>query len=332
MADEQTQTPESTQTPENPAPSGVSLLDSMYPSQEAPVVEEPKPEGEGEGQEATGEGAEQGGEAQEVELSSLEELAEHFELDPEWLQTLSITQKVNGEAIPVKLADALATHRKVTAGDQYLTEAKTKAKSILEEANQQKEQLSGTLSTFAKLLESVESELERDTKGIDWAKLRESDPAEYAAKKAELKERRERLDQTKAEAAKAWQQVAAKAAQEQQEALKQRLPQEREVFLERVPEWADEEKAAAEREKVAQYLSGEGFSEDDIRVASFNGKVLAMAVKAMRYDAAKAKSETIKKKVVKIPKVLKPGPKTTETPKPNDAGRKDDPASILYPH
>jgi hypothetical protein len=49
----------------------------------------------------------------------------------------------------------------------------------------------------------------------------------------------------------------------------------------------------------------------------------------MRYDASKQKLATVKKKVVKIPKVLKPGPKPAATPKPNGAA-KADPVSILY--
>lgn len=319
MADEPltTETPE---TPGNPAESGVSLLGSLYgPSEE--TANEPE-SSEAPQEAAPEEGSEE--QVEEVEITTVEELAEHFQIDPEWIQNLKITQKVNGQPVEFSIAEALATHRKVAAADSYLAEAKQKAKAIEEEARQKEQAVVSTLASFSKLVESVEAELDKDIKNIDWNRLREDDPAEYAAKKADIKERRERLDKMKQEAVASYQEMLRQAAEAQQRLREERLPQERQIFLERVPDWNPQE-----RDELVKYLFEEGFSEHDIQVFAFNGRLLALAVKAMRNDKAKTRSEAAKKKVVKIPKVMKPGSKSKPTPKANGV-EKQDAVSILY--
>lgn len=307
---------------------GASLLDSMYPAETHADIKEVPNDDETAVSEGEAETSEEE-ETEEVELSSFDELAEHFDLDRDWLKGLKVETKVNGEVGQVSLSEMVAKYQQYQMGDVYLKEAKEKADQIVSEARQEKESIAGTVVAFSKLMENVEAEIERDVKNIDWAKLRQDDPAEHAAKKEEIRERRERLKELKQEAQKTYQEAAQKAKQQHLAALEENLPKEREMFFERVPEWRDNDKASSEREEVVKYLSNEGFGEQDIKVAAYNGRLLAMAVKAMRYDAAKAKSQAAKKKVVKVPKVLKPGSKSKEAPKTNGAAKKD-PATILY--
>jgi len=262
-----------------------------------------------------------------VDIHTFEELAEHLETDTDFLRGLSVTEKVNGKQIEVPIAEALATHRKVKAADSYLSEAKDKAKTIVDEVAQQKERYAESIAEFAVLIQSVEQELEGDIKKTDWAGLRKDDPAEYSAKTLEVKERRDRLLGMRQQAAQTYQQLVAQSTEKEEQQKIESLPQEQEALLSRIPEWSDESKAAKEQTEVVSYLTADGFSEQEIGVASFNGKLLAMAIKAMRYDNSKDKSQAAKKKVVKIPKVLKPGSKSSDA-KPNASG--DDPVSILY--
>lgn len=343
MADE----PEVTQQRETRSPGGM-LADGLYgktnpdpevtpqdPPPADPPPDDPAMEADPEGDPEAVADPEEGTEVataadDDQEVKSFEELAEHLELDPEWFRGLAITEKVNGKEVQVTLADALSTHRKVKAADTYLSEAKTKSKAILEDANQQKDALQSTVATLGKLVETLEDEYQRDTKGIDWAKLREDDPAEYSARREEIRDRKARLDEIKSQAAQALSGVTEKTQQHRLHAMQERLPEERQALLERVPEWKDTEKAEAERGDLVNYLSGDGFSENEIRAASFNGKVLALAIKAMRYDKSKSKANSAGKKVRRVPKVLKPGGGKPD-PKPNgkDKGN-NDPASILY--
>ena len=130
---------------------GVALADEMYPDPTPPVEDPPAdpPVVDDPGDETPADisadeqdtppvdepGDDTGGDDENaIEVSSVEELAEHFEFDPEWMQNLTITQKVNGKEVSVQLADALTTHRQVAAGDEYLADAKQKAKGIIDQA------------------------------------------------------------------------------------------------------------------------------------------------------------------------------------------------------
>ena len=313
-------------------------MDSLYgPSEE--TADEPE-SSEAPQEAAPEEGSEE--QVEEVEITTVEELAEHFQIDPEWIPNLKITQGSEEHTSelqsPLIISYAVFCLKKIflmirrpprSTLFPYTTLFRSKAKAIEEEARQKEQAVVSTLASFSKLVESVEAELDKDIKNIDWNRLREDDPAEYAAKKADIKERRERLDKMKQEAAASYQETLRKAAEAQQKLLQERLPQEQQIFLERVPEWSDSEKKTQERDELVKYLSEEGFSEHDIQVAAFNGRLLALAVKAMRYDKAKTRSEAAKKKVVKIPKVMKPGSKSKPTPKPNGVEKKDA-VSILY--
>jgi hypothetical protein len=276
--------------------------------------------------EAAGEEGEEGDQVDDgsVEVQSLGELAEYLQADPEWLESLTTTQKVNGKQVEVKIADALATHRKVTAADSYLEDAKVKSKTILQEASQQRDQLGERLTVFATLIDGMEKQLDAEISGANLAQLRKDDPGEYAARIREYEARKGDIQAKKQQAAQAYREALQQARDAEKQAAMARLPEEREKLTSKLPEWADEKKASKEREKVLTYLQKEGFTDEQIATADMNGSVLALAVKAMRYDASRGKLDTARDKILKIPaKVLKPGPKDDESskPKPDSSDR-----------
>lgn len=264
----------------------------------------------------------------EVELSTFDQLAEHLETDPEFLQGLTIKQKVNGQEVDVVLSEALATHRKVTAADEYLTEAKAKRSEILQEANAQKESIGETAAAFGAMLKDLQDTYKQQVDNVDWAGLRADDPAEYAAKKQEFAEMQERIASFQERGRSAYQNYAKQQQEQQQRVLQERLPEEFAKLTRLLPEWRDDKKASQERAAVAEYLTKEGLTEQEIQAAAYNATVLSMAVKAMRYDKAQGKKDVAKKRVLKIPKVTKPGTKPDESSKPKPSS--DDRASILY--
>lgn len=264
-----------------------------------------------------------------VEVSSLGELAEYLETEPEWLETLTVSQKVNGEQVEVQLADALRTHRKVTAADTYLSDAKEKAKGIIQDATTHREKIGESMVVFATMIEDMEKSLDTERDATNWAQLRADDPAEYAARKEDQKDRRDRIDGLKQQAVANYTGALEAEKTRNQKALLDRLPQERELLVDRLPSWSDEKKAGAEREKVLNYLQKEGFTEQHIQAADLNGRVLALAVKAMRYDDGQGKLDKARKRIVKIPaKVLKPGSPADK--KENPTPPSGDRAAIMY--
>lgn len=327
---------------------GVSLADEMYGTPEPapeptpdptpePVAEEPAAEDLAADEPASDEPSSDEPAAEEpasdelneneIEVSSVEQLAEHFEFDPEWMTNLTMEQTVNGEKISVTLGDALATHRKVKSADAILSDAKEKRKAIQNEIGQDKELYTESIATVSALLQQVESELEADTKSIDWAALRRDDPAEYSARKDDVRDRQTRLDKLKSDAIEAVKGSVDKNDQARMQRKIDAMPEQNKIFLDRIPEWKDEKKQAEEREQFIKWIRNEGATDEQLQELSLDGKMMSFMVMAMRYDQSKTKSEAAKKKVVKVPKVMKPGAKSP-APKPN--GKDDDAVSILY--
>lgn len=333
------------ETHETPVQSpGASLADEMYGHRD----QEPTPEPEESTQELAQDAVEQEQEqevqqeetseetksaasdegVEEVEITSLSQLADHLETDPDWLKSLKVTEKVNGQEVEVALSDALATHRKVTAGDEYLADAKQKALATMEIANQEKQTVASTAVALNALLQEAEQQIDGDMSEENWARLRREDPAEYSARKEEIRERRARIDDMRQRAAAAYADTATQLSQQAKVQRAQNLPQEREIFLEMVPEWGNQEVAQKESQEITEYLQSKGHTPEEIEVAAYNGKLLAYVRNSMLYERGKGKVETGKKKVVKIPKVMKPGSKAPE--KQKSTGDADDRVSILY--
>lgn len=250
---------------------------------------------------------------------TVEEFAEQFDVDPEAIPSLKIKRNIRGKEVEISIADALESHDKVAAADDYLSEAKEKGREMVKESEAKTQEISVALQSLGKVLEIAEGDLVKDYKAIDWNDLREKDPAEWSAKQAEFKERQDRIQLIKQGAADSIQSVAERSAQEQEKALKDRIPEEREKVLKILPDWSDEKVMKREAGEIIDFLSDQGYTERDRTLITHSGRDLGMAVKAMRYDRimAKAESEPGKKKVVKVPKVMKPGPD-----KPADANAK----------
>lgn len=272
-----------------------------------------------------------GDESGEVEITTVEELAEHLKADPDWLPTLKITRKINGKDVEVSIADALETHDKVAAADDYLANAKAQAKETLAKNEEQTQELGASVNALGNLLKLVEEELVRDVNAINWADLREKDPAEWSAKQTELKERKAKIDQIKAASVDALKNLAEKDDVVDTARLAEKLPAERKKLIAKVPEWKDDEVRKREAREVVEFMDAEGYSETDQKYIMHSGRDLAIAVKAMRYDRLieKAERESKDKEVVKVPRMLKPGPDKSDKAKATPA-EKADRVAILY--
>lgn len=321
-----------TTAPDNAPP--VPASESFYPAEPKPEDKPPeKPQAElalDEGEDPKEPESEvskppEGGEEDEGEsISSLSELIEHYELDPDWAQSLKVSVKVDGQPAEATLADLVKSYQIGEAAERRLEEAKSKAKAQTQELADKAQALESQYAVAAELVKGAERLLDQDTKSIDWARLREEDPAEYSAKRSEVAERRASIEQMKKNAVESYQNSAGERQQQFQAQLVERRQTEESALLEKHPEWKDADKAKDEKSKLAQYLMNEGFSKPEVANA-LDHRLILMARKAMLYDQAQSKTSAAKKKVAKVPKVMKPGAKADSSkPKPRDA------VSILY--
>ena len=330
------------QQAEAPSSAGLSLLakdhygrnfhgevkeqQSDAPTEEAPVVELEDPEAEEiEASEDTdeeadakpGEGDEEEGADEETPVSSIEELVEIQEWDPDWFNSLDVPVKVDGEPAKAKLSDLVANYQMNKAADRRLEDVKAKAKSFTEEMAAKEAQLGEQFATAASLIEGAEKLLDAESSNIDWNSLRADDPAEYSAKKAEMAERKDAIEQAKKEAASSYQKAMEQRQAETQKERQDRLAQEQELLLKAVPEWQEPAKAKQEHAELRDYLIEGGFTEQDVMEAS-DHRLIVLARKAMLFDRGQSKVNAAKKKVRTVPKVMKPG-----TPKPQEQASRD---------
>lgn len=319
--------PETTPTTEQSAPS-LSMLASKYfgsefkgevktpePATPAPEPATAEPAAAEEAQPAEVAAAETDPTTEEVPISSISQLAEKFELDPDWLETVEVDVKINGQEGKAKLADLKKSYQITQAAEQRLAEAKDKAKAEAVAIAQKRDLLNAEYGKVASLIDNAERLFTQEYQHTDWNKLRTDDPAEFSAKKAEYDERKKAIDQLKAGAVQQYQASMAANRQEMESQRQAYLAEESEKLRAAIPEWKDEKVQKAEAQEIAQYLASQGYSKEEIANAS-DSRAIVTARKAMLYDKGQNKTELAKKKVLTIPKVMKPG-----TPKPPEQAK-----------
>lgn len=300
------------------------LPDDEIAADESPVetAEAEEPEAKAEGELTEGDKPEDTSEGENI--SSLQELVDHYEFDWEWFKGLKLPVKIDNETSEVTFSELVKSFKNAGAADNLLKEAKATKQAHNQELAKQAETLESQFAVASKLIQSAEALIDSDTQSIDWARLREDDPAEYSARKAELAERRQSIDQMKAEAEKEFQQASFEQMEQQSKELAEYVEDQYKKLLDVLPEWKDEEVSAKEKQELAKFLQSIGFSEDEIAKA-YDHRLVMMARKAMLYDEGQSKVAVAKKKVRKAPKTMKSGPKTEKKkPRPTDA------ATILY--
>lgn len=252
-------------------------------------------------------------------------LGEDQQLGDDWLDGLKVQVKVNGEPIDATFKDLVDGFQMREASERRLTEAKARAKEITEGAAQKAQALDAQFATAAELIKGAEAFLTDDIANANLAELRDKDPAEYAAKHADFTKRREQIDALKNKAVEEYQKGVGQQQQAAQQHRAELRQKEEAALITKLPDWRDEGAAKSEKKQLVQYLITEGFSEQDV-MNTIDHRLILMARKAMLYDKGKSRSEAMKKRVVKVPKVIKPGAKKSE----KRAQKPNDPASILY--
>lgn len=243
---------------------------------------------------------------EEVPISSLDELIAANEWDPEWVQSLGVAIKVDGSGENVKLSDLVKGYQMNRAADKRLEDAKARSTKVNEELGQKQQQIEAQFSAVGEILNRALQSLDHEFKEVNWKELKADDPGKYAALRADFSERRSEIDGLVRESVQKYQNSVLERQEELREKQKAFLQEQQNLLLNKLPDWRDPEKAKAGRTQLVGYLETEGFSQDEIMSLS-DHRALILARKAMLYDQGKAKSDVAKKKITKVPKILKPG-------------------------
>jgi uncharacterized phage-like protein YoqJ len=140
--------------------------------------------------------------------------------------------------------------------------------------------------------------------GVNWDQLRALDPAEWAAKRAEMQEEYNQLQTIRQQALGAaqtqWQQQQAEQAESYQKYLREQADQVKSL----IPEFADPEKVPELQKATVNWMRSAGYTDFEIGMVSHSAKL----VKLVRDQIKLSSVDTAAKKVpVQPKKFLKPG-------------------------
>jgi hypothetical protein len=281
-----------------------ALLDSIRASKEQPETVE----GETETQEAVSEQAMEN--AESVENEAVETLTAEDLVDDNQQEQVSeprtYTVKIDGKDTEVTEDELLSGYSRqadYTRKSQVLAEQRKKMDEELAATQQERQQYQSQLEQFNL---QADSKLE-EFKSVDWTKLKEEDPMEYALKRDQYRE----LQENKRLVAEEQQNLAQKQQAEMQTKWNEELARQQEVMAQRLPEWNDPEKGPKLKQNIKSFALKKGFTEQEVD-SLIDARSVDVLHKAMMYETL-LEAKISQKKAKVVPKVQKPGTPSTKS-------------------
>lgn len=271
------------------------------------VEEQETPESE------TGEGSEQ--EAPEAsaedEEAAAEEKTEEDDEAPKEPEakvvddSMKLTLRVGDEDREITLGDLKRGYMQGADYTRKTQELASHRKAFVEHVEQYQQGVKQQIDEVGFLANIFMHQLVDVEKTTDWNQLRQSNPAEYAARQHDIQERREKLQRAYA----TYQQFQAQQQALEAQKMQQHLADEGELLTSLIPEWVDPRVASSEKKAVAKYLADLGVPAEEIEGLS-DSRTVAIARKAMLYDRqATVRKQAEEKATKQAPKFAKPGPR-----------------------
>lgn len=251
-------------------------------------------------------------ESEEEVISSFDDLVTTQEWERDWVDSLTLKTKVDGEERPVKLSEMKASYQTMQAAEKRLEEAKAVKESAKAEVAQQNEAAKQQLVIATSIVAEAEKALQGEFDNTNFKELEKVDPGEAALKRMQYQEKRQNLDALKNKALSEYQNAVSQNHEKAQQALSERLQQESEMLIEKIPEWSNEDTAQVEKANVGKYLSSVGFADNEIAQA-YDHRMILLARKAMLYDEGEKKLEPAKQKLKVVKKTIPPGSRKSPT-------------------
>ena len=285
-----------------------SAQQALLQSLQAPYSEQPKEE-------------EEQTEAQDV--SEATEVAESVETEAEnpdgltaddlvdntqeegTLEPQTYTVKVDGKDVEVSLEELMNGYSRqadYTRKSQVLAEQRQKAQEELEATQQERQRYLSQLEQFNS---QADKQLE-EFKSVDWTKLKQEDPSEYMLKRDQYRE----LQDSQREVAEEQQRLVRKQQEEAQAKWQEELTRQQEIMAQRLPDWADPEKGPKLKSDIKSFAVKKGFTEQEVNTL-IDARSVDVLHKAMLYENL-LDAKISKKKAKVVPKVTRPGTKTTK--------------------
>ena len=210
-----------------------------------------------------------------------------------------VNLKVNGKDQQIDLKEAISQTQFGKANDEKARNLAEERKTFESERAQVAEAYTQQLQQIRGLGEMLQNKLTQEFQGIDWDRLRVTDPGEWTAKQREFEIRNQELQQA---GQMLGQQMRMEQEQHSQQEAQQRsviLNSERERMIENNPSWRDQEKMKGDLSKIVEYASSVGFGEDELQDVIYS-KHVEVLKKAMLFDAGKTVADKKSKQPPKM--------------------------------
>ncbi len=221
--------------------------------------------------------------------------------------------KVDGEVSRVTLSDLRDGYQLRKASEQRLSKLGEERKALQQEREQALQNLTQQAEQMGSMIGVMQQEAAAEWQGTDWGKLREEDPTAYALKRGDFDDRMRRIEGYKSQYQEQMQKVSQEHFAAQQKAVEEGRAKLDEVFS--GPEYADAPAWDQEAKKeLRDFILSEGIPAELVDSTPV-WQAFKWARDSMMYRKSLEAAKETKKKVVKLPKVLKPGSKQSKSAK-----------------
>lgn len=194
------------------------------------------------------------GDAEEIEIGDLNDLATHLGVDPADLYNISVPFTKNGQKDEFTLGDLKDKYQRFVETEELRAEAQAQ-RDAYAEAVQASQQAAQDYSMQAgAVVQAMEQSLLQDFGQINWQHLQATNPAEYIRQQQSLAARQNQVAQMRQQAMQSIEQHKLLFEQQNEHLRTQRLLREQQALLKAVPEWRDQKVADAERQDLARYM------------------------------------------------------------------------------
>ena len=215
------------------------------------------------------------------------------------------TVKIDGKESEVTLDELRAGYSRqadYTRKSQVLAEQRQKADEELAATRQERQRYVSQLEQFSTDADTKIGEF----KNVDWTKLKEEDPMEYALKRDQYRE----LQESKRLIAEEKQKEQYKQQQDDERAWNEELARQQDIIAQRLPDLVHPDKGPKLKQDIKTFAMNKGFSEQEVD-SLIDARSVDVLHKAMLYENL-LNSKISKKKAKVVPKVTKPGAGVTK--------------------
>ena len=208
---------------------------------------------------------------------------------------------VNGKQQKVSLNELKEGYSKgsdYTKKTMELSEQRRTLDSELDTISKDKEAVKQMREDYMNKLQVVEQNLQTED-NIDWVALAQSDPTDYAVKKAEFDRKKELQQQIQQEK----QKLAQEQRKEQEQIYQNHIQNERGKLIELMPIFGDEQKAPKLMKDIGEFAMKQGYTEQEVNMVVDHRAVKTLH-DAMKYNQLLEKKGLRDKKVKPVNRVV----------------------------